>query len=692
MNISLFKDIIRIPEREKNEEFLIDKNNQINYWKIYENSYVNNFNINNIGINSANVSIYDIQDFIEYINNIKYNIYKMKSETFQQHILLKFLLKLNVDDIDNINIIITEVFNLEKKNINILKLYFNCIEIILADNYDKDHCDILLLQICNVINNIIINTDVNNPAVLIKLDIQIDKFIDIVPNCLREYIFNNILSSSFQMKLKENLILNFTKTIKVILKSDSIYKKTIIASFCNEELLNLYFDNINKIYTLEDYSNSKLAYNLLNIFKLVNKIKHNDIDDDHVTTSFSNTEVKNYYNIVTVRYNEFINKNNNIINYLCASIYDFMINDINNAIELIRFQKFNNNLVDFIVIYKQYLQKRCINKFFLEKEQKLFTELKKSFDNKTNKMLEIILNCIDDLHISDHINKEIKNLDITVKNPMFKNIPYYKNKLNISVLSNLLWADIIFDKYSYNPNIPLDVKIYSQIIEKYYNQKYDNRVMNMSHDNSNIVIKIKNLTIKLPLVYYYILKFIANNDSKNKYLEICPDEIQSCGCTSIVVPIKDVDNRITYNKFISCELKIPEDYVKDITDILLDKKIIITQILMSSSSIDDTEFFIFNEDICYEKNKINLTKLININKDKMIEEIEYDKVNLIDCYLIKIVKKENISFPKLIFLLRKQLSKFFVPNDTMINERLKRMIHLEYISFDENDKKYMYKP
>jgi hypothetical protein len=661
MDKLIFSDIIRIPKRKNVNTFNIDKNNQINYWIIYESTYINNFNKCKYTIEDDNINICEIQDFMEYINNIKYNFHGVTSEQFQQQVFTQYLSNLNYKEIENIKTMIKEVFNLDNKNINIIKLYFKCIEIIKSTELNIS--EMLLSDICNIINNIIINTNVTNPAVLIKLNIQIDKFLGNIPDCLKAYMSQNIISYSFEVKLLDSFKLDFTKALNIILKWDSIYQKTVIASFCNNELLDVYFDNINKKYISQDFTNSDLAYHLVNIFKLVNKIKDNDIDN--IT---NDKTIYYYYESIRTKYNDLLSKNINIMNYLCASIYDFMNNDIDSAIELIKFQKFNNNIIDFIVIYKQYLQKRCINKFNFEKEQKLFIELKDASGKKANKYLETILNCIDDLQISDHINKEIKNLDITIKDPIFKNISYNKNKLNVSILSNILWTDIILYNYNYNPNIPDDIKIYTSIVEKYYNKKYDNRVINISHDNSNIVVKIRNLTLKLSLVYYYILKFISKNDSKKKYL------------SNIGIDILHNKDTTTYSNFLSSVLNIPEDHINNIIDCLLDKEII----------KKDSTNYIFNEDICKEKKRIDLTKIININKDNIIKEIKYDKENLIDCYLIKIVKKENVSFGKYIYLLRKQLCKLFVPNDTMIRNRLTRMIKLEYINFSENDQKYSY--
>ena len=96
----------------------------------------------------------------------------------------------------------------------------------------------------------------------------------------------------------------------------------------------------------------------------------------------------------------------------------------------------------------------------------------------------------------------------------------------------------------------------------------------------------------------------------------------------------------------------------------------------------------FNTSTFEKAKKIDLTKKIEIKEENIEKEKEYCKEELIDCHLIKIVKKESVSFTKYLFSLRKELKNLFVPNDNMIKERLKRMIKLGYINI--KDDKYEY--
>ena len=95
-----------------------------------------------------------------------------------------------------------------------------------------------------------------------------------------------------------------------------------------------------------------------------------------------------------------------------------------------------------------------------------------------------------------------------------------------------------------------------------------------------------------------------------------------------------------------------------------------------------------NLDICNEKQKIDLTKSIVVDVSNVEEEVKFCKEELIDCHLVRIVKKEPVSYAKLIFSIRKELGNLFVPSDDMLKKRLKRLIDLEYIN--EIDTKYEY--
>ena len=274
------------------------------------------------------------------------------------------------------------------------------------------------------------------------------------------------------------------------------------------------------------------------------------------------------------------------------------------------------------------------------------------------------------MKISNLINKEVKNLEVVIENNKFSGYKFESRKINVEVLSNILWNNIKSSKYEYDPNIPNEVLLYTSLMEKFYDKKYQNRKLLISHDDSTIAFTLKNLTLKMPLSHYYVLKFISGKDTETKF-------ISNNG--SLVIKEKEP---LEFNKFISNELKIPDEIVQDIINKFTKSNLITPKTNKS---------FKLNQKILDIKNKIDFTKIKVIKKDEVEKEVEYDKETLLDCYLIKIAKQnKNLSFGKYIYLLRKNLSKLFIPNDTLIKSRLSRMIKLEYIK--ENDNSYEYIP
>ena len=210
---------------------------------------------------------------------------------------------------------------------------------------------------------------------------------------------------------------------------------------------------------------------------------------------------------------------------------------------------------------------------------------------------------------------------------------------------------------SYKINIPNNIKVYTSLIEKYYEKKYENRSINISHEESVITIKLRKLRIKLPLSSYYLLKFAVNKSNfENK-----PQE----------------EDNIYY---LSQQLNIPSDEVKEKINIMLSFKLI---------KISELGYDI-NLDLINSKNKIDITKKVIVKEPDQEEDIIFCKEELIDCFLIKTVKKESVSFGKYVYQIRLNLKNLFIPNDQMIKSRINRMIKLGYISF--YDQKYHYIP
>ena len=652
----VIEDIIRVPERTVHN-ITLDVNKQINYWKLYEQTFKRKDQ--KIKIEKSNLSINLISDFLEYIENIKFNFYCNENDIFEYKVLKTFISEINIVEKDNILQINQDVFNLDKKNLNIIKMYFTCIDKMISIEksinkkeesvfvFDKYMINNLTDSICELIDKV----DVSKVETIIKINLQLDKYLNHVPDSFKQYLINEIFNRSFCSKLIECFELDFDKMIKILQQWKTISEKIISSS--SSKITECLLNHINYEHTQDDYTNSNLAKKTFYIYGLINKFKNDDVIDFNQ----ENTE-KNYSDYCRVIYNETNVKNENFLKYLFASIYEIMKDNSNQILEFIRFQKYNVNSIDFINYYKVYLQKRLLNGSNVEKESIFYKEIQNNFkDEEIIKLIEVIDNCIKDFKISSHINDEVRGLSVVVKNPLFKNVKLDLYKIKLSILSSVLWNNFMQPQKSYKINIPNNIKIYTSLIEKYYDKKYENRSIHISHEESVITIMLRKLKLKLPLSNYYLLKFIANKDN---FENITEDE-----------------NKI---KYISTHLNMPSDEVENKTNLFL-----------SIGLIENSDIgYKVNSEMCNQKNTIDMTKKMVLKEPEHIEENEFCKEELIDCFLIKIVKKEPVSYGKYLYLLRSNLKNLFIPNDKMIKSRIDRMLKLEYLDF--RDEKYHYIP
>lgn len=654
-------DIIRIPKRNVYDEIKLDKYNKFNYWKFFEITYGKSASIN---ITNSNIKLENINEFLDYIENLRYNYNGNLYTNFKKEIIEQFLLKLNKDEKIKIQEINTEIFNLKKDRINILKLYFNCISNVYAektyDTYDNKLYEILL-PLCNNLIELINNVKIKNVQEIIKINIQIDKYLENVPDIFKNDILIPVLHKSFESQIINCFDIDFQKTFDIIFKWESLYNKIVIyaSKLLSSRIINKIYDKLSDNITKENFLNSHLAVKFFKFFKLLNNTKK-DFKCNFSSNTFNQNDGVTLTN--SFRYNKILEDNSNIINYFIASIHKLINSDSTLILEFLRFQKENMNQIDFLTNYKGYLQKRLYYSANVEKEQVYIKELYNIFDSSLVKYIDSIDNCLSDYKVSNHINNEIKNLGIQVKNPIYKDIDFDIKKLNVNILSNILWNSFKSYKISYEPEIPINIGIYTTIIKKYYQKKYNKRNLSISHDDSILTVKVRNLTLKLPLSNYYILKAI--NKFISKFYE------------------REHENTETFTKIIASHLNMPHDHVKNIIFNLVSNEVIIPDNLNNC--------YKFNLNTFEKASKIDLTKKIEVNEEKVEKEKEYCKEELIDCHLIKIVKKESVSFTKFLFSLRKELKNLFVPNDNMIKERLKKMIQLGYINIKED--KYEYIP
>ena len=66
--------------------------------------------------------------------------------------------------------------------------------------------------------------------------------------------------------------------------------------------------------------------------------------------------------------------------------------------------------------------------------------------------------------------------------------------------------------------------------------------------------------------------------------------------------------------------------------------------------------------------------------NQILEKIEYDKILLLDSKIVELLKKEKeLKYGKFLLNLRNKISKFFIPSEKDILERLDRLENLGYI-------------
>ena len=443
--------------------------------------------------------------------------------------------------------------------------------------------------------------------------------------------------------MKRNIILNISHNYidkltnyinaKGLSYLSNLSNQTIFRNLFSGEVLIKYFDEqtmfnfnnliVNKmiIFSEDKLSNSDFACELFDIIKIVTTINKTL----NITNSVINLD------------NEELNK---FSNYICASLYYFLNEkNISNVYNIINFH-FNNlpNKLDFLTFYKYHLQWRATNKLNYEFENKAYQHIIKLFvDNEYKKLIDNIKNSLDDIFLSEHMNKEISELSITVQTPEFKNIDFDTKKVDVFITSNVIWQDIKAQNNYKNVHKSKEIELYSRLVSNYYDKKYtcsdQKRLLDISYEESFVDISLGNSNIRLPITHLSVLETIGNNAD---------------------ISLEDICRKVN----------LDEDKVNKIT-----KELKINNIVMEKSNK-----FSFNNNFLTANAVINMMQNNNSkNIDIITEEISYDKDMLIDSVISKVCKKkyvdtENkdfafVSYGRLIMVVRGELQKFFIPDE-----------------------------
>ena len=382
----------------------------------------------------------------------------------------------------------------------------------------------------------------------------------------------------------------------------NLMKQTIFKNVFEGELIIKYFDKqminnfnqmiINKMinFSEDKLSSNDYAYELFDIIKIVTKINKVSNNDSQVS-NLSNEDV------------------NNFSNYICASLYYFLNEkEIKNVYNIIEFH-YNNlpNKLDFLTFYKYHLQWRATNKLNYQFENKAYQYIIKLFvENEYKKLVDSIKNSLDDIYLSEHMNQEISDLQITVQSPEFKDVDFDTKKVDVFITSNIIWQDIKAKNSYEKVYKSKEVQLYSKLVSNYYDKKYtcsdQKRLLEISYDESFADISLGTSNIRLPITYLSVLQIIGDN-TNIEFENICRQaNIDS-----------DKVNKIV-NEFKICNI-ISENDGK----------------------------FKFNENVLKAEMTVNMMQNANSkNVDIINEEIAYDKDMLIDSVISKVSKKKYV--------------------------------------------------
>ena len=629
----MISEIIQIPVRKN------PVSAYYNYWICYEESYQNNFKLDDFKFNNIK-SENDIFEVYNDIENLKYNFYKKDCQDVLNTLIINYMTKYLKTFENKLSNEINE-FLLDGKMSNFHKIFLSL----------NLKCNSYFLEVyANIFNKHIDKIKENDKEIeLIKFMLNFNKLIDHITkidntNALKQTLIKNI--SSFN-----KIILHFIRVKGTSFYDDLLNKPyynklfkndKLIDNFDNDSILELHFElfsNLKKNYSMLEFKTPCLAKNLLNIIKISNIVynKHGTIIKPIIET----------YN------EEVLDKLNSISNYFCATLYYWINTDsIINIFNIIKYyERAMPNKLEFLSYYKYHLQKRVTHKLNYNFENKVFEYLLKEFDNTIfKKHLDAIKNSLDDVYLSEHMNSEISKLNITFKNPdVVNNISQMKtnyniNKLDVFISSNIFWNENNQVKFKENAILADDVDVYNRIVTTYYKSKYEKRELKISNNDSFIDITIGITEMRMPLTYYSVLKVIGNNTSFT---------IENI-IESTKLDIEDVEEILNI-------LKINNIIIEE------NKNISISQNIMNKT----------------DKRRLNLTQssqTIIIN-DLVKKDIDYDKDMLIDSVIMKTCKNFiNISYGRLIMILRGELRGFFIPDEKNIKSRLSRLIDMEYIT------------
>ena len=637
-------NVIKISESNKSrndvlEDVLVNLNinnlnqlNELSYRERFNNNEIKNifFNIiKNDNIIGKYSDIRNIHQIMDSISQLKYYIFtNSDKQEIENDLLLslynQILNKYNKDVTKDIN----ELFATDKTNtvLNLFKLIKNI--------KFKEVCIHNLLSLLNI------NLGVTKLNYLIAFIAALKKFKLKIANTLHDTSYVDMFLFHKFIVISNNIITdNLENYFKIFMLNDAHELMENCVQVCIDKNCKKYIDDlkihigkllqcVNEKYELKDFQNIKLCTKFVGVFKLINTIKL--IDDKsnspYVTELIEETRSK---------YNEILIKNNvHLPMYFCLSITTLLnAEDLDNIFEIIKFQKFNDSVDEFLLLYKKELIRRVFTgNYNVKLESIIINKMGKLFNE--NEIINKMKLCIAEMNMSKEITENLREIKIVPK----KDDVFDINKLDVFVGSSVLWENT---KSERSIELKSDLNIYGRIMTKYYAKRFSNRKISFNNELSYTIVSIGKCMIKLGYFDYLILNNISNG-------------------------ITDLDKIIS-------ETNSTKTYIINTISNLQDNNILTSDLKI-------------NESIGDEPQSINMIKYKSINAEEIAQEIHFDRSLLIDCFTIKSLKKDiekGMPFTNLFLDVKHAVKNRFTLDDEQFSKCLEKLVNKEYVKHED---------
>jgi len=605
----------------------LDNNSKFNdiYYNVFNSNLNKTFNITNLidqfrNFISNKSDIYELNDILNklfiYTSCLSNNVIEINDELYQE--VINKLLKNNINDIAFKNL-------LENRDKN--KSFFTILGNILTFGKTKKYSLYYLNCIDNIINNL--NDHLNNVDI-----IDVFKIIENIGNYLDIYFFedsSNYIYKECYSKWINNLIdqlseENINEYIKLLKNIEKYIGNDKLSINIGNKLLST-FNNFNEY--LDIVNNTSILFNILEawsfnkypeLYKLII-----DKMDNILTKDVINNYNISFKNLLLEMCNRKDYQYGQLVKELCNKKY------INSFLFFFNLGQYDIHLLKYI----EQLENRYINLISENinnaKEMYLIdlmileniNNYCKQFDkfkhiqNNINKLRSIL----SDVDTTFKTNNEIKNVNVIFDS----NSPTkYFNDTNVKYIltsGSTNWlnlTDHIINHYDIKYNKELDkmVKSYNE----FYKQKCSHRTLKWLNNLSTVIMdyNINNTIYKLKLSVSQANILLMFNDKDRINYDVIYD--------NIAITKTDLINKS----------------INNIVDSLVNAKIL----------IKENDDYLINNSLKlpkqYTTTPANIKKYTNIDSiiskkvnKKVNQDISYDRINTMKCYLVKIGKNNK---------------------------------------------------